>query len=793
MTNEQTIALPSGYQLENYRLETVLGHGGFGITYRAKDGDLRKTVAIKEYLPREVAFRGQDSTVVPLSQGDRETFEWGLERFLDEARTLARFGHPNIVGVHRFLRTNGTAYLVMDYCEGESLESMLGREGTLAPDRLEAMLVPLLNALEVLHAAGVTHRDIKPGNIYLREDGSPVLLDFGAARQALAQHSRSVTAMATPGYAAFEQYSTKGKQGPWTDIYGLGATLYRCVTGQRPPDASDRMLEDELVPTVEMASGRYPKPLLQQIDAALKLRPQDRPQSIAVWRRFGVGSMASQPREREAVVPPVAVPQAPAPWPAGEPAATTGRGRGWLWLLIVGAVIGFFIWAGSEQPNPRPSTTVTRDLPVPGGLIESRYQLLGAQDSIVRDTVTELEWHRCGLGQTWDGSTCVGEAQVFTWEEARQVAERVPDWRLPTIVELKTLAYCSSGRPGYFSNGEACGGDALRPTIAQAEFPNTLSSYFWSGSPDASNSSNAWGVLFSNGAASSINRSFSHSVRLVRGDPPGPGWHSEKPAADTEIGTPTDAPDSSVSDPQPIATATRDSPVSHPAPPLARVSGPEMVLIRGGTFTMGGLASEAERDSEERQHQVRVGDVWIGKYAVTFGEYDRFARATGRDLPGDQGWGRGRRPVINVSWADATAYAQWLSGQTGQRYRLPTEAEWEYACRGGQQQRYCGSDDLDAVAWYSGNSGGKTQPVGGKQANRFGLYDMSGNVWEWTCSVFDAGYGGAEQRCDASGERRVLRGGSWYNGPDWVRSVLRFGNSAGYRDSHRGFRLARSP
>ena len=467
-------ALPGGYRLENFRLESVLGHGGFGITYRALDEDLQQVVAIKEYLPREVAFRDRDSTVVPLSESDRETFEWGLERFLDEARTLARFRHPNIVGVRRFIRANGTAGLVMDYCEGGALESVLVREGTLPPERLEAMLVPLLDALEVLHTAGVTHRDIKPGNIYLRDDGSPVLLDFGAARQALAQHSRSVTAMATPGYAAFEQYSTKGKQGPWTDIYGLGATLYRCVTGQRPPDASDRMLEDELVPTVEMASARYPKPLLQQIDAALKLRPEGRPQSILEWR--GLAKLGSVSRLRPTAPPLV-----------------------------------------KQRDDGRESKIASAGASSQDRLIERRYEILGAQGEMVRDTVTGLEWQRCSLGQTWDGRTCVGEAETFTWEEARLAAERVLDWRLPTIDELKTLTYCSSGQPARFSNGEMCEGNYRVPTIVQEAFPNTPRSFFWSGSPYAYRSSFAWYVGFGYGDAGNFNRSSNFRVRLVRG------------------------------------------------------------------------------------------------------------------------------------------------------------------------------------------------------------------------------------------------------------------------------------
>jgi formylglycine-generating enzyme required for sulfatase activity len=226
--------------------------------------------------------------------------------------------------------------------------------------------------------------------------------------------------------------------------------------------------------------------------------------------------------------------------------------------------------------------------------------------------------------------------------------------------------------------------------------------------------------------------------------------------------------------------------------------GPEMVFIQGGRFLMGSPKSEAERSSSELQHPVSIGDVWIGRYPVTFDQYDWFARATGRDLPDDRGWGRGRRPVINVSWFDATAYAEWLGQQTGQQYRLPTEAEWECAARAGTTTaRYWG----DAIGRNQANCDGcgspsdwwKTTPVGIFAPNGWGFYDMLGNVWEWTGSAFDADYGGAEQRCDASDARHALRGGSWHERPDWVRSAARNGGSPGVRDDDLGLRLARSP
>jgi serine/threonine protein kinase len=285
--NIDTRCLPIGRELSDYRIDGILGQGGFGITYLATDSHLGRKVAIKEYFPREFASR--DSTLTVRASGnvdDRETFQWGLDRFVEEARLLAKFEHPNIIGVRRFFEANGTAYLVMDYCDGIPLDELIKRDGPLTREQLDKILYPMLDGLEQVHRMNFMHRDIKPANIYIRSDGSPVLLDFGAARQDIVGHSRSVTSLATPGYAAFEQYSTKGKQGPWTDIYGLAATLYRAVTGEKPQDSPDRILEDSLVSAVEIASGRYDERLLRAIDAGMSIRPEQRPQTIAQWREL---------------------------------------------------------------------------------------------------------------------------------------------------------------------------------------------------------------------------------------------------------------------------------------------------------------------------------------------------------------------------------------------------------------------------------------------------------------------------------------------------------------------------
>jgi serine/threonine protein kinase len=276
-------ALPDGFELQEYHIDSIIGHGGFGITYLAKDTHLDQWVAIKEYLPNGLAVRDGISTVYPKSSSDEEAFEWGLQRFIIEARTLAQFKHHNIVKVLRFFETHHTAYMVMEYEDGESLSERLKR-GTIDEDVLLKILMPLLDGLEAVHATGFLHRDIKPGNIFLRSNDSPVLLDFGAARLAMGEKSTSLTSIVTPGYAPFEQYDSRSVQGAWTDIYAMGGVLYYAVSGQIPHEVVGRLKQDTMPRAVEVGEGRYSKNLLRAIDWALALDEEARPQSIREWR-----------------------------------------------------------------------------------------------------------------------------------------------------------------------------------------------------------------------------------------------------------------------------------------------------------------------------------------------------------------------------------------------------------------------------------------------------------------------------------------------------------------------------
>lgn len=279
-------ALPSGYRLNEFEFDKVLGVGGFGITYLGRDTTLNLKVAIKEYLPNELAVRDDHYNVLPKSSDCEETYNWGLDRFLQEARLLARFNHPNIVRVLRFFEANRTAYMMMQYEDGESLEDKLKKMAT-PPDEayLQGLLFPLLDGLKVMHDQGFLHRDIKPGNIYVRrEDGSPVLLDFGAARQQM-RGQEQMTAIVTPGYAPFEQYFTDGCQGPWSDIYAFGAVIYKAITGKQPPESASRVKKDTMVPAVQAGAGRYSDKFLRAVDWALQTDEKKRPQTIADWQR----------------------------------------------------------------------------------------------------------------------------------------------------------------------------------------------------------------------------------------------------------------------------------------------------------------------------------------------------------------------------------------------------------------------------------------------------------------------------------------------------------------------------
>jgi serine/threonine protein kinase len=292
--------LPQGFQLDRYRIERQLSLGGFSIVYLAYDEE-DTPVAIKEYLPNSLALRIAGNATPTISDEHLPAFRYGMKCFFEEGRALARLNHPNVVRVLNFFRANETVYMVMQYERGRTLQEHIQKHrGELRESFIRTVFTRLLNGLREVHTHKLLHLDIKPSNIYLRNDGNPVLLDFGAARQTLSTDQPMLKPMYTPGFAAPEQYKNRDNLGPWSDIYSVGASVYACFAGAAPQAADARVDRDQLVPASKRWAGKYSGHLLETVDWCMRLDHMERPQSVFVLQR----ALA----QKHSVIP---VPQAP--------------------------------------------------------------------------------------------------------------------------------------------------------------------------------------------------------------------------------------------------------------------------------------------------------------------------------------------------------------------------------------------------------------------------------------------------------------------------------------------------
>lgn len=377
--------LPPGTILqEKYLLGRVLGHGGFGITYLAWDLNLDMKLAIKEYMPRDFATRSPDQTMVSVFTGDLEShFEYGLKNFLDEAKTLAQFNnHPGIVGVRDFFKENQTAYLVMYYLEGIDFKQYLETQGGKIPFQTALrIMLPVMDALREVHSTGTLHRDISPDNIYITAEGQVKVLDFGAARHAISEFSKSISVVLKPGFAPEEQYRSKGKQGPWTDVYAAAATLYRAIVGHTPPESLDRLEEDSIIPPSSLGVD-IPKKAEAALLKALSVKASERYQTMEEFQQDLLSNMNVNGD-------PTANDQ-----PNGEILSTGEKTLSkttpnksiakWLWIgggaaallflaaSILGAIFLFDSFAGDKDPKKpvETETTIPEDQETPDNVIK---------------------------------------------------------------------------------------------------------------------------------------------------------------------------------------------------------------------------------------------------------------------------------------------------------------------------------------------------------------------------------------------------------------------------------------
>ena len=754
--NEQGSGLGAGVRIVEYEIVRELGFGGFGITYLARDRVLERLVAVKEYFPAEWGTRRTDGTIGPRTTGAARDYAWGLERFVDEARALARLDHPAIVKVHRVVEAGGTAYMVMEYVEGRSLAEELQVSGTLPEARVRALLSGLAEGLGAVHAAGLLHRDIKPANVMLRSrDGSPALIDFGAAREQMGRQSRSITTVLTPGYAPIEQYSTKGRQGPWTDVYALGALAYAALSGRVPDDATERVLDDQLAPLDTATPTPVSGGLARVVEAALAVDMRRRPQDMGEWLALlGEGG----------------------PGTAGE-VIVAGRGI----AAAPEADAGSEGWAADEGTSP---ATAAEDVAVaPVGEGRARRARPRVSPLAVGGAAAVL------LGVVAFAVLGRGGDPVGDWESEEAVLGLGVEDRVLVQRGLLELGY----DPG---EGDGLLGSGTRAALREWQSARGLEATGYLTLPVVDVLRVAGEQVVSDSIAEAGQLAAAEAEEAQR-------------VSDSIARAEVDAQ-------RLAAAAERRRPGRE-----FRDCGtcPEMVVVPPGSFMMGSPASEAGRgDDEGPRHRVTIGyPLAVGVYEVTFAEWDACVGAGGCGgyRPGDEGWGRGSRPVINASWEDAQEYVRWLSRETGQEYRLLSEAEWEYVARAGTTAaRYWGESEsgqcrygngADAAAlqenpeWttVSCNDGyAETAPVGVYEANAFGLHDVLGNVWEWTQDCRNASYSGAPPDGSAwmSGNcsLRVLRGGSWFSSPGFLRSANRSWDSAGLRYSYYGFRVART-
>lgn len=696
-------ALPAGTRLDGrYVIESVIAAGGFGITYVARHEALADICAIKEHFPRQFAIR--DGATNHVSATDPSTFKWALDRFLGEGKALVRCRHPNVVAVKDIFEANGTAYLVLGYEDGMSMKAYMERLGR-APTQseLDRLLRPLLDALEYVHAQGLMHRDLAPDNILIRNDGSPVLIDFGSARQAIAERSQVISAIIKSGFSPPEQYTTDGRaQGPWTDIYALAATLYRVITGSPPPEATNRASGMEMALLADDAAlrARYRPTFLAAIDHALRLRTVERPQSIAQWRQMLLDPTATVPLSG----PRAPVDQAPTSLAdGGAPNPATAQRHATF----------------SQLQDARPITQVPQK---------------ASTGTIIGIAAIALVAIGIGTGayylQGSDARKREREAADQRASQARilEEAKRVADKQKTAATDLQKQQTRQQNPQPQPQPQPRSGGDPARAVPAGS------------------------GQTF------------------------------------------------------------RDSLVGGASCPQC----PLLVVAPPGSYLIGSPTNEPERegwqkDVESPQIRVTVSQPFaVGRYAVTFDEWTACVNdgACGGHRPSDNGWGRGNRPVINVSWIDAKGYVDWLTRKTGRPYRLLSDTEREYVARAGTTTPFWFGNSITINdANYDGNyiyeGGGElgafrnqTVPVDSFRPNPWGLYNVHGNVWEWVEDCWQPSHRGhngtTAPRLEGDCTKRGRRGGAWLGVPWAVRAAHRADGQVTDRMNEIGFRVARN-
>ena len=856
--------LPAEHRLGRYEILRMLRRDVEGVDYDARVVDEDRMVLIREYLPDGLSERAAGGRAAR-PRGGPPLLDAGMAAFLGRYRALQRVRHAAVARVEECLHVGGTACAVLEHVPGHTLSARLDEERTLSPKALSDILYPLLEGLGAMHAADILHGAIAPACIVVRQDGSPVLGGFGPAppsragpRQAFGAGHEEPRAPVASGYMPLERYSRRGHLGPWTDIYALGAVLYRCVTGEVPEDAPARALADDMRAAVEAGKENHERSLLLGIDRALSLRVADRPQSVAAWRSMltPAGSTreeSAQRRARGARTFARAGGPPPATASPARPRGGTLARRRWIAPTLAVVTMVVLTWVDTQLLRTDEGQS--------------------AAERLVRTDTDPVEPQRSRPDPV-PGPEAGADAPPVPDPDDQLASESV-DQRAPEvrIVELAATAVedrsdtptsapedAEPARPSRrAAAAEVAGAEQPATAVAPAEQPPALAVAAVDRSPVAAPTASLTlelappdaSVRFPDAPA----RTYRPGMELPRGthriEVTRPGHLPE--SRTVAVTGATRLAVSLAPEPYPFAVSTIPSGaevrfvehalaytpgmllapgryplavslpgyetwegnVRHGEGPTEREvrltlspagfadtlrsggTGPLMVILPSGSFRMGCVSGTRCFNNELPVLEVEFPTGFaLSKHEITFAEYDRFADATGTARPqADKGAARGTLPAVNVSWAGAAAYATWLSVATGRPYRLPTEAEWEYAARAGQATAYSwGVEPGEDRANCAGCGGaGAAVPVGRFAPNAWGLHDMHGNVWEWTLDCPTGWRPAIPRRADLPGpnqcSKRVRRGGSFAHSARRMRAASRDITNPELRSANTGFRV----
>ena len=728
-----------------YQITERLGRGGMAEVYKAFHKDLEVYRAVKFIRPE---------------LGTSEDFR---ARFLKEAQGVARLAHPNIIGIHDFGASGDRYYMVMELIEGRSLKDILKHDGQMSIDRAVALVKSIAGALAYAHDQGLIHRDIKPDNIMVDTRGRPVLMDFGIAKLITSDAKVTQTGhlIGTPAYMAPEQ-SKALEVGPPTDIYALSVVLFEMLTGHTPFEADTPM-------AVVLKSLSDPMPMPRSFNARISEELQgvilkgtakemtDRYQSAMEF----IAALDRAMDRIQATLDKTVV--LPAPKPDVVPGSNRLALVAVLAVMMLVSAVAAWVFLKPEAPGANdPVDSSVTAVPPPA---ETN---VGITERQIPEALSRNDGDGGNAGGKESGieSGTEGVSASGTDRPANPVAGVVENEPATSADPIDVTPPQDSTAPGTKAAPAQIASPQPLPDVPEpAPTPAPVT-------PDPEQQRLAEAAR----AAEDVRVAEERKQQAA-------AERQKQEAART------------------AAAATAAAAAEKDLRNLVPRATPQMVSIPAGSFSMGcGAPDTACLAAEQPVHTVKVNGFRLSKFEITFDQYDAFATATGRARPDDKGWGRGNRPVMNVNWDDASAFVGWLAAQTGEPYRLPTEAEWEYAARAGSSTVYLWGNEIgfglaNCTGCGSNFDGDRTSPVGTFAANGFGLHDMHGNVWEWVQDCWQEGYAGAPSdgaaRLGGNCSSRVLRGGSWLNNPSYLRVAYRNWLSANLRDVNTGFRVAR--